>query len=125
MTLSKRTQGSILKGAAVTLDVGGPLVATITQFPAWIERSSGSTMSGLFVVFALLSAIPMFKFFGKNLKSPSSVMLWAIGLGLLIALRTIVDEMIIICFVGVLSNTIGTGMYKIGEGLCKEEKKDE
>lgn len=122
MNISKKMKGNILKGTAVVLDVGGPLIATMTQFPVWIERSAGATMSGMFVIFALLSAIPAFKVFGAMLKSPSSVLIWSIGLVLLITLRTIVDEMIIICFVGVLSNIIGAGMFKIGEGLCKEEK---
>ncbi len=122
--MKKRTKGNILKGAAVCLDVGAPLIATFTQFPAWIERSSGSTMSGIFVVFALLSAVPAFKMVGSMLKSPSSVLLWGIGLGLLMCLRTIVDEMVLICFVGLISNVIGTAIYKIGDGLAKEEESD-
>lgn len=122
--MKKRTKGKILKGTAVCLDVGAPLVATITQFPVWVERSAGSTMSGVFVVFALLSAIPLFKVVRSMLKSPSSVMLWGIGFGLLLCLRTIVDEMILICFVGLVANVIGTGIYKIGDGLDREEKDD-
>lgn len=122
MKISRRTKGKITKAAALTLDVGAPLIATLTQFPAWVERSAGSTVSGLVVVFALVSAIPLFKFFNGMLKSPSVPVIWAIALGFLLALRTIVDEMILICFVGAVSNTIGTAIYKIGEGLDKEEK---
>ena len=122
--MKRKTKGKILKCSAICLDVGAPLIATLTQFPAWVERSAGSTMSGIFVVFALLSAVPLFKTMGSMLKSPSSVLLWGIGFGLLLCLRTIVDEMIIICFVGLISNALGMGLYKIGEGLSKEDKQD-
>lgn len=124
MKISNRTKGKITKAAALTLDVGAPLIATLSQFPAWVERSAGSTMSGLFVVFALLSAIPLFKYVKDIFKSPSAPLLWCIGLALLLALRNIVDEMIIVCFVGAVSNVAGTAIYKIGEGLDKEEKGD-
>ena len=49
-----------LKALALAIDVGGPLVATMTQFPLWIERSAEATVSGLFVVFAILSAVPAY-----------------------------------------------------------------
>lgn len=124
MKLKKKTKSNLLKCTAVCIDVCGPLIATITQFPAWVERSAGSTVSGLFIIFALLSAVPAFKAFGSIIKSPSSVMLWGIGLGLLLAVRSIVDEMILICFVGVLSNIVGTALYKLGEGMSTEEEND-
>ena len=122
MKLSKRVKGKMIKGAAIALDIGAPLAATFAQFPAWVERSAGSTVSGTFVVFAILSSIPLFKFLKNILKSPSTPLIWGVALALLIGLRNIVDEMIIICFVGTLSNVAGTAIYKIGEGMDKEEK---
>ena len=124
MKISKRTKGKITKAAALTLDVGAPLIATISQFPVWVERSAGSTVSGIFVVFALLCSIPAFKSFGKLIQSPSAYILWGILLGLFIALRTIVDEMILICGVGLAANLIGAAIYKVGEGLDREEKQN-
>ena len=121
--MKNRTKGAIIQWTAVGIDVGAPLIATLTQFPAWIERSAGSTVSGLFVVFALLSAIPLFKKGKEILKSPSAVMLWGIGLGLLLALRNIVDEMIIVCAVGLIANAIGAPLHKYGEALAAKEDK--
>lgn len=121
--MTNRTKGTLLKGAALGLDVGAPLIATLSQFPAWVERSAGSTMSGLFVVFALLSAIPLFKQFGKMIKTPSVPVVWLLGLGALLALRTIVDEMILICGVGALSNAVGTVLYKYGDSVAGKEEK--
>lgn len=105
----------LVKGCAVCLCVGAPLIATLTQFPLWIERSSEATVSGLCVVFALLSAVPLFKYFKKLIESPSSPIMWGLILCFLYALRAIVDEMIVISFVGFVSNLIGWGMFKLAE----------
>lgn len=122
MKLSKKVKGKMIKGAALALDIGAPLAATLTQFPAWVERSAGSTVSGTFVVFAILSSIPLFRFLKNIFKTPSTPLLWGVALALLIGLRNIVDEMIIICFVGTISNIAGATIYKLGEGMDKEEK---
>ena len=115
----------LIKGGALMLDVGAPLVATFTQFPVWVERSAEATVSGLFLMFALLCSIPLFKSFKSLLKSPSAPLLWGIMLALLVSLRNIVDEMIVISFVGLISNGIGWGLYKVGDGLeAKKETKE-
>lgn len=115
--MTRKTKGNLLKCLALGVDVGAPLIATLTQFPAWTERSSGATVSGLFVLFALLSALPLLKQFGSMLKTPSVPVVWAIGCAALFCLRSIVDEMIIICAVGAISNAVGTVMYKYGESI--------
>ena len=58
--MKNKIKGQIVQWAAILgLDVGAPLIATCTQFPVWVERSAGSTVSGLFVVFALICTIPV------------------------------------------------------------------
>ena len=122
--MKNKTKGQIVQWIAVLgLDVGAPLIATFTQFPAWVERSAGSTVSGLFVLFALLSAIPLMKKGGEILKSPSVTLLFGIMFALLIALRNIIDEMIIICFVGCFSNMVGGVLYRYGVSLAGKEDK--
>ena len=120
--MTTRMKGNLLKWAGLGLDVGAPLTATLLQFPAMVQRSSTSTVSGLFVVFALLSAIPLLKQFGKMIRTPSVPILWLIGFGVLLCLRSIVDEMIVVCAVGAISNGVGSVLYKCGEGLSEEKK---
>ena len=122
MKLKKKTKGNIFMAAGLTVNVGAPLVTTLTQFPAWVERSAGSTVSGIFVVFALLSVIPIFKHIKQITKSPSVPMLWGVGCALLFCLRNIIDEMIVICLVGCISNLAGMGIYKYGEMLKEKEE---
>nr|DAK85057.1 MAG TPA: hypothetical protein [Caudoviricetes sp.] len=113
--MKRTTKGKIFKISALVLDVGAPLAATVSQFPVWVDRSAGATVSGLFVLFALLSAIPFFKQIKAYFKSPSVWVMWCIILVALVALRAIIDEMIVICLIGAAANVIGTGLYKLGD----------
>jgi hypothetical protein len=103
----------ILRSLALCIDVGAPLTATLTQFPLWIERSAGATVSGLVILFALLSAIPLMRYYKKLLKSPSAPLMWAFLFGFLSALHAIIEEMLIISFVGLVANVVGWGLFKI------------
>lgn len=102
----------ILKASAIAIDVGAPLIATLTQFPIWIERSSEATVSGIFLVFALLSVVPLFRYFKALVKSPSAPLMWGILLAFLYAMRVIIDEMIVISFVGLVSNALGWVLFR-------------
>lgn len=112
--MQRTTKGKILKISAIVLDVGAPFAATISQFPVWVDRSAGATMSGLFVLFAFLSAIPFFKQIKTYFKSPSAWVMWCVIFVMLVGLRAIIDEMIVICAIGLLSNIVGAGLYKVG-----------
>ena len=103
--------------------MAAPLAATMTQFPVWIEQSSEATMSGLFLTFALISCIPFLKQIKEYFKSPSVWVIWTILFVLLIALRNIINEMIIVCFVGTVANIVGVGIYKLGTIVEQKEDK--
>lgn len=122
--MTRSTQGKIVKGAAIGIDVLAPLAATITQFPIWVERSSGATVSGLFLLFAMLSAIPFYKQIKEYMKSPSAPIVWTVIFTFLILLRNIIDEMVIVCFVGMLANILGAGLYNLGKIIGGEERTD-
>lgn len=109
------TKGKIIKTSALVVDVAAPLAATLSQFPVWVDKSSTATVSGLFVVFALLSAIPLIRVIKAKLKSPAAWIIWTVITVFVIALRTIIDQMAIICLVGLVANLCGAGLHKIGE----------
>ena len=117
--MKNSAKGRLLKGIGLTVDVAAPLAATVSQFPLWIERSSSATVSGLFLLFAFLSCIPFWRQIKAFMKSPSAPLLWSVLFVLFLALRNIVDEMLIVCLVGALSNLIGTGLYKLGAILAE------
>ncbi len=113
--MKNATKGNIIKGCAVAVDVAAPLAATLTQFPLWVEQSSEATMSGLFLIFAFLSCLPFIKQIEAYFKSPSVWVVWVVLFVLFICLRNIINEMIVVCFVGMVANIIGAGIYKIGK----------
>lgn len=122
--MTRATQGKIVKGAAIALDVGAPLIATLTQFPVWVNKSSEATVSGLFLMLALVSVIPFFRQIKEYIKSPAVWVLWTVVFGMMIVLRSILDEIIIVCFVGMVANILGAGIYNVGKIIGGEEKKD-
>ena len=120
--MRKATKGKIIKTSALVVDVAAPLAATLSQFPVWVDKSSTATISGLFVVFALLSAIPLIRVIKQYLKSPAAWLIWTVITVFVIALRNIIDQMAIICLIGLVANLIGAGLHKIGEKV--ESKPD-
>ena len=113
--MTNKTKGRAFKTIAVITDVSVPLVATLTQFPLWVAKSSEATMSGLFLVFAFLSCLPFVKQIKAYFRSPSVWVVWTVLLVLFVCLRNIINEMIVVCFVGTLANLAGSGIYKIGK----------
>ena len=112
------TKGEVIKYAALTIDVAAPLIATICQFPVWVEKSSDATVSGIFLVFAFLSCLPFLNQIKTWLKSPSVPVLWCVFLVLFTLLRNIIDQMWIICLVGALANYLGSVVYKLGNTVA-------
>ena len=119
--MKNATKGKIIKGAAIAIDVAVPLVATLTQFPIWVEKSSEATVSGLFLVFAVLAVIPLFKQIKEFMKSPSVWILWCVLFVLFVVLQNIIAEMVKICFAGMIANIIGAGIYKLGAYIGSKE----
>lgn len=122
--MTNKTKGNILKSIAIGIDVCVPLVATLTQFPLWIEKSSEATVSGLFLLFAFLSCLPFVKQIKEFLRSPSVWMIWVVLLALFVCLQNIIDEMVVVCFFGAIANVAGAGLYKIGEKLKNSAEKE-
>lgn len=108
------TKGRIIKGGALMIDVGVPLAATLSQFPVWVEESAEASVSGLFIVFAFISCLPFLKQIRAYLKSPSAWVVWVVLFVAMIALRSIIDQMIVVCFAGAVANVAGAGIYHIG-----------
>ena len=114
------TKSRALKACALAIDVGAPLVATLTQFPIWIEKSTAATVSGLFLVFALLSVIPLFKWLKEKFNTPSIKLIWTALFIVIYALSAIIEQMLLISFVGMISAYIGDMVYALGKKYEKD-----
>lgn len=114
MQVNKR-KARIAKITATLTATVPPFVATCTQFPMWVEHSSKATMSGLFLVLAVISCLPFLKQIKEYAKSPASWAVWGVILVSLILIRNIINQMIIVAGVGLISNLISTGIFKISD----------
>ena len=122
--MKNTTKGKIIKAIAIILDVIAPLIATLSQFPVWVEKSSEATFSGMFILCAFLSCLPFINYIREYLKSPSILVTWLIAFVLLIALNSIIEQMIVVCFVGLLANCVGAIIYKIGKHIELKPNKE-
>lgn len=120
--MTNTTKGSLMKNAALVMAVGCPIGAAATQFPVWVHESAEATMSGMFLVIVLLSSIPIFRLMRDRLKSPFMPLLWIAFTVVLLALRAIIDDLILIGGIASISNTAGWALYK---GGCAVEKKED
>lgn len=106
-----------MKRAALTaigavLCIAPPAVTTLIYFPAWVEKSSTSTISGLSLFLLLLSIIPLFKMLKGFFATPSAPVLWAVVLVFAALFRSIIDQICVIAFVGVVSSLVGMVVFK-------------
>lgn len=122
--MKNKTKGQIVRWTATIVCVGAPLATTLSQFPIWIAKSSKATMSGVFLVLVFLCCIPFYRQIRDYFKSPAAWVLWTVFTLLCIALRNIIDQLLIVGAVGAVSNVIGAWLYKLGDWLMAKPDKE-
>ncbi len=123
--MKNKTKGTCVRIGATALCVGAPLGTTIAQFPIWVATSDKATISGMFLVLAFICCLPFTNQLKAYFKSPAIWVVWSVLLALFIALRNIIDQMVIVCFVGLISNSVGSMLYKLGDYIkAKPDKED-
>lgn len=89
--------------------------AIFTYFPLWASRRDNSVLSGVALVLFFMALVPLYKYVGKALKSPSAHTLWFIVFAAFFLLSKIADEMTVISFVGFISNLAGSFIFKLAD----------
>lgn len=97
----------LLRIIALVIEAGVPIIAVIMQFPVFIERSAGATISGISVLLMILCAIPLKNKIKMFLRSPSIPILWTVLFVICLAISNIIKEMVVVTFVGMLANIVG------------------
>lgn len=119
--MSNAVKGRILHISALVVDIIPPLVATLTQFPVWVEHSSEATISGIVLLLVFVCCLPFVKQIVAYLKSPSIPVVWAIIYIALVMLQSIINQMVIVSFIGLIANVIGAGLYKWGDSYSAKD----
>lgn len=91
-----------------------PLLAVLSYFPVWASRGSAEALSGFTLFLLLICVLPFYKKLREIFKSPSVVLIWLLLFVLFFMLSKISDEMIVISFVGLTGNLIGSVFFRLG-----------
>ena len=120
-TKSKRLKSVTLYLSGLALATIPPILAIITYFPLWRERSTASLLSGGTLLLVMIASVPLYKVLKEHLSSPSAPTVWVLIFISFYTVRSIVDEMVVISFVGLVSNLIASLFFK----AAKKRKADD
>lgn len=112
-------KGNLLKAIALFVDVAAPLTVVLLEFPVWVEKDAGTTVSGVVLILAVLCMKPLLNWIVRVVKTPSSWLMWLLLLCIFVALSKVSREMIVISAVGLASNLVGAFLYKLGDKLSR------
>lgn len=115
--MSNKRKSTVIRWTTTAMCIGAPLTATLLQFPVWIAASDKATMSGTFVILAAICSIPFFKQIKEYMKSPAAWVMWGVMFGAFVALRAIIDQMVIVCGIGFAANVLALPIYKAADYL--------
>ncbi len=116
---------SVLTALGALLCIAPPAVVTLCYFPLWVEKSSSATLSGLSLIMILVSIIPLFRILKNHLSSPSAPIVWVLICGFCLAFRSIIDQMLVISFVGGISSIAGFIIFKARDKMIAKKAKEE
>lgn len=115
--MNNKRKSTVIRWTTTAMCIGAPLTATLLQFPVWIAASDKATMSGAFVILAAICSIPFFKQIKEYMKSPAAWVMWGVMFGAFVALRAIIDQMVIVCGIGFAANVLALPIYKAADYL--------
>ena len=105
--MTSKTKYIILSFLAFAISAVPPLIATVLQFPVWIEASSEATVSGIAVLLLFFSCLPFYKAIINYFKSPSVPVVWLVICVFMYLMKAIAEQMFVVACVGAVSNLIG------------------
>ncbi len=107
METNKRPLARVLRLLGYLFSVGLPLAATLSCFPLWRERGSASVLAGGTLLLIALCVLPLWRTLKAHLKSPAAWCIWLFAFLLFSLIGSIIYEMRIICFFGLVGNLAG------------------
>ena len=111
---------TVLHIIGLMLCVVPPAVCTLMYFPLWKSGGGAYAVAGGCALLLTLCAMPLFKLIKRHLESPSSYIFWLCAFLLFMLLSRIAHEMVVITFVGFVSNAIGAIFF----ALSKRERRE-
>ena len=112
----------LIKSIGLALCIVPAAVAVLSYFPLWESDDPVKLLSGFTVLLLAMTSRPLFKLVTERFRSAASLGLWLICFVVFFALEQIAGEMVVISFVGLVSNLIGAVLMMIGDRLEAEKR---
>ena len=109
------TKRIIFTTLGVIFSVVPAVIAVLSYFPAWCREGGEYVLSGFTTLLLLLAMIPLYKLLRKVLKSPSAWLMWLVAFVAFYLVSNIAEEMVVITFVGFVSNVVGAIFFRIAK----------
>ena len=104
---------AIIRLTALLISVVSPVIATLSYFSLWRSEGAAALLSGITVLLLTVCALPLYKLIIKHFSSPSVYTVWLVLFIIFAMLRSVAEQMTVICLVGFVSNALGAMLYKI------------
>ena len=101
---------------AILVSVAPPSAAILLYFPVWEKAGAVSVVSGFGIFLLTLASVPIFRLIKARFKSPSAHVMWLVLFIIFFALSRIADQMVVISFVGFVSNFISSFIFRAARG---------
>ena len=118
--MNNKTKYIILTSVAFLVSVVPPVIATLMQFPVWVETSSEATISGVAVMLMFISCLPFYKAIINYFKSPSAPVVWLCICAFMYVMKSIAEQMFIVSCVGAVSNLMGMVCFRLRDKFKDE-----
>ena len=105
-----------LFAAGMLISTLPPLIAVISYFPLWKNRGGATVMSGFAALLLIMCASPILRLLKRVFDSPSAWLMWFFAFTIFLLLSRIAEEMVVISFVGTVSNLIGAALFRLSRG---------
>ena len=92
---------------------GMPLAATLSFFPLWREKGDKAILAGGTLLLIALCALPLWRGIKALLRSPSVWGLWLVLFLGFALIESIIGEMRMICFFGLVGNLLGSLLFRL------------
>lgn len=100
----------------ILISVIPPAAAILLYFPVWQRAGAVSVVSGFGMLLLTLASVPLFRFIRDKFRTPSAHVMWLIIFVIFFALSKIADQMIVISFIGFLSNFAASFIFRMARG---------
>ena len=123
MTTNRLIKRLALRALGLAVSVIPPTVAVLLYFPVWAAEGGELVITGTTALLLVVAALPIYNLLRLKLRSPAIWSLWLVAFVTFLLLSRIADEMTVICFVGFISNLIGSVIFKLaGRYGVKDDK---